>query len=517
MLSRDMIDKLSTQQLLQMINDPRYVDVLPSAVAALTQRKEIKSKLAKGGKVKKYAVGDAVLADATKRRVAATLGKTIEEFEALPPGEQLRLIEFTKAPGMYGEANKKLGDVAGMAAGDLWGMVPGSGLVDKGLAAISRNYKRQQALRDAQAEPKRQEKSYQDVLAMAQATEAPPLPAQGVLAAQPAEPTPQAPAPQGSLAQVAAAQAAKKGAPTGAGADGVGGAAPKFTAKSPTLTLSDLPADTTEADRARIEKELAAKYPDLYADYIKKLQERGGAADKRYNEDKWMALLQTGLGIMGGSSPYAAVNIGQGSQQGLASLKAAKDARDKAKEGAEEKVMQAMLAQQDRAMRMGDTAYGRANDAYSRGMQRNTAQNQLNTQRYGAARDTYNDLRREYEFGVNKALQEKQIGISAAAARDTKEARLEASKLAAESRKEAATIKREEAYFKMLLGAQGQAIREEAQRRAAASIPPKGFFESKEAYNQRLMSAMELEQARLEAYYRSKAKDMAGSIDGGNM
>ena len=47
-------------------------------------------------------------------------------------------------------------------------------------------------------------------------------------------------------------------------------------------------------------------------------------ADKNKNEDKWLALLAGGLGVMGGTSPHAFANIGQGGMQGIASLLAAK-------------------------------------------------------------------------------------------------------------------------------------------------------------------------------------------------
>ena len=47
-------------------------------------------------------------------------------------------------------------------------------------------------------------------------------------------------------------------------------------------------------------------------------------ADKNKNEDKWLALLAGGLGVMGGTSPHAFANIGQGGMQGIASLLASK-------------------------------------------------------------------------------------------------------------------------------------------------------------------------------------------------
>jgi hypothetical protein len=56
-------------------------------------------------------------------------------------------------------------------------------------------------------------------------------------------------------------------------------------------------------------------YLGEYAAYLK--DRRGQmAADKEQN--KYLALLQAGLGIMGGTSPYAGANIGQGASQGVA-------------------------------------------------------------------------------------------------------------------------------------------------------------------------------------------------------
>jgi hypothetical protein len=52
-----------------------------------------------------------------------------------------------------------------------------------------------------------------------------------------------------------------------------------------------------------------------YAAYLKD-QKESIAKDKEQN--KYLALLQAGLGIMGGTSPYAGANIGQGAGQGVA-------------------------------------------------------------------------------------------------------------------------------------------------------------------------------------------------------
>ena len=49
------------------------------------------------------------------------------------------------------------------------------------------------------------------------------------------------------------------------------------------------------------------------------LEARMGRLDKQRDIDNYMALLSAGLGMMGGTSPYAGANIGQGAQAGIAS------------------------------------------------------------------------------------------------------------------------------------------------------------------------------------------------------
>jgi hypothetical protein len=54
------------------------------------------------------------------------------------------------------------------------------------------------------------------------------------------------------------------------------------------------------------------------------LMDRMSKQGESAQQDKWMSLLSAGLGMMGGTSPYAAANIGQGAQQGIAAQMAAK-------------------------------------------------------------------------------------------------------------------------------------------------------------------------------------------------
>ena len=76
---------------------------------------------------------------------------------------------------------------------------------------------------------------------------------------------------------------------------------------------------------------------DMYSKYEKMLMEQGAESKASRQQDKYMRLLEAGLGIMGGTSPYALTNIGQGAMgaaKGYAQDQAAarKEDRDNIKE-----------------------------------------------------------------------------------------------------------------------------------------------------------------------------------------
>lgn len=74
-------------------------------------------------------------------------------------------------------------------------------------------------------------------------------------------------------------------------------------------------------------KEPAKAEPSSMDEYLKLL--KGGYEDvkKQKEEDKYLALLAAGLGMMGGTSPYAAANIGSGAMHGVAALAASNKER----------------------------------------------------------------------------------------------------------------------------------------------------------------------------------------------
>lgn len=85
--------------------------------------------------------------------------------------------------------------------------------------------------------------------------------------------------------------------------------------------------DTTQAEPKQ----------DMYSRYEEMLKGQAAESKAGREQDKWMRLLEAGLGMMGGTSPYAMTNIGQGSMgaaKGYAQDQAAarKEDRDNIKE-----------------------------------------------------------------------------------------------------------------------------------------------------------------------------------------
>jgi hypothetical protein len=64
-----------------------------------------------------------------------------------------------------------------------------------------------------------------------------------------------------------------------------------------------------------------------FANYMQNLKRQRDEARTSAEQDKYMALIAAGLGMMGGTSQYAAANIGAGGQKGLESLAQSKKLR----------------------------------------------------------------------------------------------------------------------------------------------------------------------------------------------
>lgn len=78
--------------------------------------------------------------------------------------------------------------------------------------------------------------------------------------------------------------------------------------------------DTTAAAQPSPQGALQAAPANPYAKFEELFARREANLEKQREQDKAMAILQAGLGMMGGTSPYAAANIGAGASQGLQSL-----------------------------------------------------------------------------------------------------------------------------------------------------------------------------------------------------
>ena len=91
--------------------------------------------------------------------------------------------------------------------------------------------------------------------------------------------------------------------------------------------------------------ETKEKTPSTMDEYLKML--KGGYDDvkKQREEDKYLALLAAGLGMMGGTSPYASANIGAGALQGVASLASARKERAAEKNALDRAYGQALFRQ----------------------------------------------------------------------------------------------------------------------------------------------------------------------------
>jgi hypothetical protein len=101
----------------------------------------------------------------------------------------------------------------------------------------------------------------------------------------------------------------------------------------PTVGEKGRMAATTEADRDAS----GATKEDMYAKYEEMFKGQAAESKEARKQDKYMRLLEAGLGIMGGTSPYALTNIGQGAMgaaKGYAQDKAGyrKEDRDNIKE-----------------------------------------------------------------------------------------------------------------------------------------------------------------------------------------
>jgi hypothetical protein len=84
-----------------------------------------------------------------------------------------------------------------------------------------------------------------------------------------------------------------------------------------------------EISKEQIEKLIGGgqggeKEDGLMKRYLSLLEGREKSSADQRKQDAYLSLLSAGLGMMGGTSPFAAVNIGQGAQAGIAAQAAAR-------------------------------------------------------------------------------------------------------------------------------------------------------------------------------------------------
>ena len=88
---------------------------------------------------------------------------------------------------------------------------------------------------------------------------------------------------------------------------------------------SDKPSWETEPEKEATPA--TTKSEDELASMQDMLKERMASSKNQKSIDNYMSLLQAGLGMMGGTSPYAMTNIGQGASKGIAHLAEARKAQ----------------------------------------------------------------------------------------------------------------------------------------------------------------------------------------------
>jgi hypothetical protein len=122
------------------------------------------------------------------------------------------------------------------------------------------------------------------------------------------------------------------------------------------------PAPQQEAPKSRLDQ------------YMEKMMAREAAIEKQRGDDKNMALLTAGLGMLGGTSPYAFENIGKGALAGVQNLSEARKQR-----GAEQAALDKSMLYATRYQGAEDLA--KQNAAYNRAMKER--QYELDVKKHG--------------------------------------------------------------------------------------------------------------------------------------
>jgi hypothetical protein len=141
------------------------------------------------------------------------------------------------------------------------------------------------------------------------------------------------------------------------------------------------PAQAQEAPKSRLDE------------YMERMLAREKAIDAQRGDDKHMALLTAGLGMLGGTSPYAMANIGQGALAGVQQLGESKKQR-----AAEQSALDKSMLYATRYQGAEDVA--RQNAAYNRAMKQQ--QYDLDVQKHGTEQQKI--AINQYETHINNAM-----------------------------------------------------------------------------------------------------------------
>lgn len=121
-----------------------------------------------------------------------------------------------------------------------------------------------------------------------------------------------------------------------------------------------------EIQEAMLQAREQLGYGKDYENYKKYLQSQQSRAATEDYQDRWMRVLQAGLGILGGESPYAFTNIGKGAQAAAAG--AMEDIAKRRKEATESMKARAELERLERAEKL--EALKGAENLYGKEMER---------------------------------------------------------------------------------------------------------------------------------------------------
>ena len=141
------------------------------------------------------------------------------------------------------------------------------------------------------------------------------------------------------------------------------------------------PTQAQEAPKSRLDE------------YMERMMAREKAIEAQRGDDKNMALLTAGLGMLGGTSPYAMANIGQGALAGVQQLNESKKQRAAEQAALDKSMLYATRYQ-------GAEELNKQNAAYNRAMKQQ--QYELDVKKYGTEQQKI--AINQYETHINNAM-----------------------------------------------------------------------------------------------------------------